>query len=354
ESVRAIRRNAEHLLHLMNDVLDMSKLGEGKLLIRETSADIAELLDDVRLFAESRARAAGLGFRIELTTQTPGAIRTDPGRLRQVLFNLLGNALKFTHEGSITLRCWFDSMTEQIVFEIEDTGIGMDVPTLQRVRAFEAFTQGDGSSARRHGGTGLGLHISHSLAQLLGGSIEIESAPGRGSTFFVSVATGEIEGGAMLLDGRFAGRSKPEGAAPPDPTDSSPLRGRRILVADDNPDNRRLLTHHLGRAGAETEVAGNGREAVERVRADDYGFDLVLTDLQMPELDGYGAARALRSLGFAGPIIAVTANDLGSDRRASLEAGCDSYLTKPIDARQLVQTCLESLRNSRTAGADAA
>ncbi len=349
-AARTIRRSGEHLLGVLNDVLDLSKIEAGRMTVELVECRPDEAVADAVAMLRDGAAAKGLELRAVFGTPIPATIRTDPTRLRQILVNLAGNAVKFTEKGSVTITTRLDRSGHdpRLAFEIADTGIGLDPGSVERL--FRPFTQADSSTTRRYGGTGLGLAISRRLARLLGGDISVDSRPGGGSTFTATVATGPIEGVQMIESDRIR---SPE--APTAPV--SLAHGLRVLVAEDGPDNQRLIAHFLRRAGAAVELAENGREAVDAERrARDAGapFHVILIDVQMPEVDGLAAARALRSSGCVTPIIALTAHSLAEDRRRCLEAGCDEFLTKPVDRRALIRTCAEFARRGGGAGRVAA
>ncbi len=270
----------------------------------------------------------------------PRKIMTDPLRLRQIIVNLLGNAIKFTNEGliAVRVRCEGTGASNVLRIDVTDSGIGMTREQIGRL--FQPFTQADESTTRRFGGTGLGLTISRKLANLLGGDIGIESEPGIGSTFTVWIGCGSCVG-VELIQG-LTEEKLPSGGEEGQ-SDHLLIRGR-ILLAEDGRDNQRLISTHLRTAGAEVEIADNGRAAVEMARSQP--FDLILMDMQMPELDGYDATAELRSQGFALPIIALTANAMSEDRAKCIASGCTDYLTKPIERGILLKTVLHHLGQS--------
>lgn len=328
--IETIRRNGQHLLSVINDILDLSKIEAGKLDVENITFSPAAVIDEVARLIRMRAWAKRLTFRIHHANPLPAAIVSDPTRFRQILINLLGNAIKFTNQGSVQLSTRQFTRADGVTMlecAVSDTGIGMDKEQLTRI--FEAFVQADASTTRRFGGTGLGLVISKRLADLLGGQIFVESQKGRGSTFKLQIP--------LACAAAVAGDRSPQSSARA--VSREPLSGRRILIAEDGPDNQRLFGHILKRAGAEVTVADNGETAVNAARrAEQAGepFDLVLMDMQMPVLDGYGAARVLRCEGFRGAIIALTAHAMTGDRARCEEAGCDDYITKPIQRESFV------------------
>ncbi len=325
----AIRRNGELLLSIINDILDISKIEAGGMTVESRPCAPVQIATEVCDALRVRANAAGLQLVFATETPTELALLTDPTRLRQILLNLVGNAIKFTPAGSITVHV--DSPTPDLLrFAVTDTGIGMD--NSQVARLFRPFSQADSSMARRFGGTGLGLAISKQLARLLGGDISVTSEPGKGSTF------------ALALPARAAAPLPAPSSSPPPPGDAPVITGRRILLAEDGPDNQRLISLYIRKAGAHLTIADNGRIAVEQAHAATQRgepFDLVLMDMQMPEMDGYTATRTLRDSGFATPIIALTAHAMPGDREKCLQAGCDDYHTKPVDRRALIEACAQ-------------
>jgi signal transduction histidine kinase/DNA-binding NarL/FixJ family response regulator len=331
-----IRRNGEHLLAVINDILDLSKIEAGKLSVEEVEVNLASLLSEIESLMRPRALDKGLSFEVELEGEAPAVFIGDPTRIRQILLNLLGNAVKFTETGGVQVRVRYEpGEPGELLFDVVDTGIGM---TDEAVGAlFAPFHQADASMSRRFGGTGLGLAICKPLAEKLNGDISVVSAPGEGSTFRLQMEARLPSGTPMLTTWREAVPSRPiEGETPKAPQD---LVGK-VLVAEDGIDNQALITSILRRAGLRVVVVDNGKIAVDRlVAAMDAGspFDLVVMDMQMPELDGYGATSAVRERGYAGPIIALTAHAMAGERERCIAAGCDDYLSKPFDRYDLVR-----------------
>ncbi|MEQ1568875.1 MAG: ATP-binding protein, partial [Myxococcota bacterium] len=331
--VRTIRRNGEHLLMLLNDMLDLSKIEAGKMSIETIETSPSRIVADVASLMRVRAIEKGLTFDVRYLTSVPDTIRTDPTRLRQVVMNLVGNAIKFTSKGGVrlTVRCERPT-TEAPTLEIavSDDGIGMTASQLSKL--FQPFTQADTSTTRKYGGTGLGLVISKRLVEMMSGTVRVESLPGRGSTFLVSIPTGSLDGVGMVHDLQEAGSATPM----PAQRSSVELGGVRVLLAEDGPDNQVLLTTLLRRAGATVTVADNGRIAVDKATTGT--FDVILMDMQMPEMDGYQAAATLRRKGYTKPVVALTAHAMSTDRDRCLAAGCDDFLTKPVDRKLLLTT----------------
>jgi len=335
------RGSAEHLLHLLNDILDFSKLEAGRVELEEVDFDLRRLVEGLAASLRSRVAEKGLQLDWKVAPELPAILRGDPGRLRQVLLNLLGNAIKFTERGWVRLEAGLDPASGKLQFSVADSGIGI-APEV-RPLLFRHFTQGDRSITRRYGGTGLGLAICGQLAALMQGEITVESELGQGSVFRFSLP---IHAGA---------------AAPAQPS-TQPLvemarRGAalRILVAEDNPTNQLILSTMLHELGHQVAIADNGLEACARLRQD--RFDIVLMDMQMPEMDGMAASRTIRAMAepYASvPIIAITANALAGDRERCLAAGMDGYITKPIDLPLLIQAMDQALHRRPAAVARAA
>ncbi|MBN2473675.1 MAG: PAS domain S-box protein [Pirellulales bacterium] len=350
-AVETIRRNGKHLLALINDILDLSKVEAGKLDVERIACSPGQVIEDVRSLMHSRALEKGLEFQVEYATGLPETILSDPTRLRQILINLVGNAVKFTEEGSVWLVVGFqhpqDGEEPFLYFEVTDTGIGMTPEQTERL--FQPFAQADSSTTRRFGGTGLGLTICKRLSEKLGGTVEVSSQLGVGSTFRVTIATGKLDGVAVVEKpaatvSRFV---EPQPAlaasAPVDKLDC------RVLLAEDAPDNQRLICLILNKLGARVTVAENGqiayKQAMEAWRMAE-PFDVVLMDMQMPILDGYQTTRRLREQRYTGPIVALTAHAMASDRAKCLQAGCDAYLSKPIERERLTALVAEYARQT--------
>jgi signal transduction histidine kinase/CheY-like chemotaxis protein len=323
ECIRVIRRNGNHLLGIINDILDISKIEAGRMTVERIEARPVQLVDDVVALVRGRMRAKGLELRVDADASAGALVMTDPLRVRQVLMNLVTNSIKFTEAGSVEVRVrvMTEGTSPELELVVADTGIGMTQEQVSRL--FRSFEQGDASTSRKFGGTGLGLAISHKLVELLGGTIEVTSEPGSGSTFTVRVPVG----------------------LPTAPVQGQSLAGGRILLAEDGPDNARLLAALLRKAGATVTVATDGAAAIEAIEHSGIdGFEVVLMDLQMPGVDGYEACRRLRLLGVVAPIIALTGNAFEADRERCLSSGFDQYAVKPIPREQLLQLCEDAMR----------
>ena len=347
--VDPICRNGKHLLSLINEILDLSKIEAGRFETEKLDCDPTAIISEVANLMRPRAREKGVDFRVEFVTAIPQTIHTDPTRLRQILANLLSNAIKFTSQGEvrITVRLLGVNRAEpKIRFEVSDTGIGMT--DLQLEGGFQPFKQADASTSRKYGGTGLGLAISDRLAGLLGGRLKVTSTVGQGSCFSLTLPTGSLEGIRMVDPN--ADVRQGDAAENTDKAHRPPLRlGCRVLLAEDGPDNQRLISLLLSKAGAEVTIVENGKEAFEvATGVPEEGqpslpvieclFDVILMDMQMPVMDGYEATRRLRQAGYRGPIIALTAHAMSHDRQKCIDAGCDDYLAKPIDRAGLLET----------------
>ena len=337
---------AGHLMQVINDILDLSKIESGKLELEHTDFSLARLLHRARALVAERAQAKGLTLSFESDVALPDALRGDPMRLSQALLNLLSNAVKFTEHGGIAVKVTLlgrDDDGLMLRFAVRDTGIGIAADKLSLL--FDAFVQADTSMTRRFGGTGLGLAITQRLAQTLGGEVGVSSTPGEGSEFWFSARVGEgvpsgecepVDSGSradLLLRQRFA--------------------GARVLLVEDNEVNQEVMLELLRAVGLQVELAADGLEAIERTQA--AAHDLVLMDMQMPRMDGLEATRRLRAMpAHRGvPIIAMTANAFGEDRLACLEAGMDDHVAKPVDPSVLYAVLLRWLGRDRSGDAPA-
>jgi hypothetical protein len=319
-----IRRSGQHLLTILSDILDLAKTEAGVVDLHPAPCSPRQIGADLLSLLSALARGKGLELRIDIDAGVPERVTTDPDRLRQILVNLIGNAIKFTERGHVVLRV--RRVEAMLHFAVVDTGNG--ISPSQQQRLFQPFSQLDDSAARRHGGTGLGLVISRRFATMLGGDLVVDSEPGRGSTFLLT----------LPCQVAVAGEERATTAEDSATTGTIPTLRGRVLLVEDGPDNQRLIGHLLRRAGLEVEIAANGRMAVDRLGGnalDEPRIDLVLMDMQMPELDGYEATRHLRATGLRTPIVALTAHATVHDREVCIAAGCDDYLTKPIDRRRL-------------------
>ncbi len=327
-SAETVVRSGRHLLDLINDILDHSKIDANKLDVDVVSVNLPELLDEIRAFFAPRAREKGLEFHVVCEFPLPEQIATDPTRFRQIIINLCGNALKFTEKGSISLNIRCDRQHHRLVARVVDTGIGMKPEQLGRL--FDPFAQGSAAIARQYGGTGLGLSISRRLAELLGGEISVTSTYGEGSEFELSIDTGPLEGVHFLRDGSELSQRRRS-----IPMVVAPRLSGRILLAEDNDVNRRLVSLLVSRTGATLVNVSNGAEALDLALRE--SFDLILMDIQMPVMNGRDATAAIREAGLNTPVIALTANVMAEDIADYRMAGCNDHLAKPIDKQRFYE-----------------
>lgn len=336
--LETIHASGRHLLTIIDDILDLSKIEAGEMEFESVACSPHQILAEVLSVLRVRAQEKMLSLECRWTNGVPESIQTDPARLRQLLINLVGNAIKFTEYGGVKLIVGLvaDPVRPQLLIEVHDTGIGMTA--VQMTRLFVPFKQADDSVTRRFGGTGLGLAISRHIARQLGGDISVTSRPGRGSIFCTTVATGPLNG-VRIFDG------PPSEALLPQPMKISSrirrLDSIRVLLVEDGESNRDLVSLVLREAGASVQTAENGQEGVVAATRGD--FDLILMDMQMPVMDGYTAASRLRSLGLTIPIVALTAHAMRGDEQKCRDAGCSGYLTKPIDIDELLRVVGQAL-----------
>lgn len=334
--LQIIQRNGQTLSHLINDILDLSKVESGHLDIVQEEFSVRQLVDEVVTLLSVNALEKGISLTVSYDPATPKKVVSDSMRLRQILVNLIGNAIKFTAIGGV--RVSVAPAEASLVFEIADTGVGIEES--QKGKLFQPFTQADGSMTRKFGGTGLGLVLSRRLAEILGGDVElVESEPGFGSRFRVTIEN------QPQRASRSRSYSAMDKRGPASPT--LRLEGRRLLLVEDLVDNQKLLSRFLTAEGAVVEIARNGQEGVLKATMADY--DLVLMDIQMPILDGFSATSKLRERGFEKPVIALTAHAMSDVRRKCMDAGCDDYITKPVNREQLVRMISEHLEERRPA-----
>ena len=344
DAITTVRRNGEYLLGIINDILDLSKVEAGKTVVEQIPCSPCQIIAEVMSLVRVRAEGKNLACNVEYIGDIPKQIVSDPTRLRQILINLLGNAIEFTEEGGIRLIVRFVDGAEtggtvvspHMQFDVLDTGLGMT--NAQIAGLFQPFMQADTTMTRKFGGTGLGLTISKRFAELLGGDIVVvESEISVGTRFRATVETGPVDASEMLDDPKAATvihDTAHDAAA----TLSGALEGLSILVAEDGPDNQRLIKHLLKKAGAKATIVENGKLAVDAAlaaREAGQPFDVILMDMQMPVMDGYTAAGRLRKEGYTGPIVALTAHAMDGDREKCIRAGCDDFATKPIDRIKL-------------------
>ena len=360
EITYSIKRNGEHLLEIINDILDYSNLDISQLRLECKNCCPVQLINECVKRFRSTAESKSLELNLQYQGLIPSRIFTNPDRLRQILTNIVGNAIKFTETGSVNIVVSSSGKEEgMLLIDVIDTGIGIRADDMQSL--FEPFTQADYSLSRKYGGTGLGLAISRYLAENLGGTIKVESQIGKGSRFSISVGVGDLSGVPML----GAESLNPSGTTTVIRTNletAEQIHGR-ILLVEDGADNQRLISYLLKKAGLDVSIAEHGQEALVAI----YGqwpisdseiiahqtagfqnpFDLILMDMQMPVMDGYTAAQTLRQLGNPIPIVAVTAHAMEGDREKCLDAGCDDYITKPISKTKMLDAVCRYLEKSR-------
>lgn len=331
EAMATIVRNGKHLLNIINDILDISKIEADKLEIEKLLISPFQLVADIEKLLAYKAREKGLQFSIHYQYPLPKIIDSDPTRLKQILLNLVSNAIRFTEKGEIKIRLSYQPQTALFCYSIIDTGIGMSPE--QTKTLFTAYTQAQVSTTRCYGGTGLGLMISKRLAELMGGTIKLESVEGVGSKFDVYVACGEVESQDLIYDERDI-PIEPV-TTDPAPTPSTLLKGN-VLIVEDVEDNQKLIAMYLRQAGISSEIATNGKEGIAKALKGQ--FDLVFMDMNMPIMDGLEATKRLRALHYPVPIIALTANALKNEAQKYLDAGCNKILTKPLELNEFYAT----------------
>ncbi|WP_339732849.1 response regulator [uncultured Gimesia sp.] len=345
DSLDTIKRNGGHLMELINDILDLSKIEAGKLDIESISCSPQKIVEEVLELVQVRAEAKGLKLEASYQFPLPAQIQSDPTRIRQILINLIGNAIKFTEVGTIRLETELvetPGTEPHIQFSIIDQGIGMTESQLSNL--FRPFTQADSSTTRKYGGTGLGLTICKRLATMLGGDIYVTSEINKGSRFSAAVCTGNLEGVERLQELQQSEsqdtQANQANQTAQKPVQEFPLKGRKILLAEDGPDNQKLIAFILKKAGAEVTLAENGEVARQAaLKSLEVGllYDVILMDMQMPILDGYSATQKIREHGYSGPIISLTANAMEGDREKCINAGCNDHITKPVNRKKMVE-----------------
>ncbi len=350
DCVHTIRRNGDHLLTIINDILDLSKIEAGHMTVESIECSPTQVVQDVMALMLVRASAKNIRLAQESVYPLPRTIMSDPVRLRQILVNLVGNAVKFTDEGGVRLITRLkdvETSNAKLTFEVMDTGVGMSESQIANL--FQPFRQADASTTRKFGGTGLGLAICKRLAGMLDGEISVSSQPGCGSCFILTLNLGKINAQSLIRNADAGGNAAALIAAGRHEQPAVRIEGS-VLLAEDGPDNQRLISFVLKKAGAEVIAVENGRAAAEAaLEAARIGrpFDVVLMDMQMPELDGYSATALLRSKGYSGRIIALTAHAMAGDRERCVAAGCDDYLTKPINREIFLPKVAQHIGESR-------
>lgn len=323
--IKIIESTGKNLTRIINDILDITKVESGHLQMQSSDFHLETLLEEVAAMMQIKADKHGNRFELVKETDLPAEVFTDRSRLQQILINLVNNALKFTHNGFVQVR--YGKVSGFFYFDIADSGIG--IPEESKKDLFQNFSQIDSSSTRKYEGTGLGLVLSKRIAQSLGGDVVLLfSTLSKGSTFRITIPANTNDKAEQVVQ-------KTAPAASTSPVEK-PLAGKKVLIVDDSSDNRLLIDLYLKKKGIQSEFADNGAAAVEKALANHY--DLVLMDMQMPVMDGYTATKTLRDKGVQTPIIALTAHAMSEDRNRCLAAGCNDYLTKPIESAKLYST----------------
>ncbi len=340
QAIASILRNGNHLLNIIKDILDFSKVEAGKLDLELLETSIFEVMFDIEKEFGVKALQKGLGFEVQYEYPIPAMILTDPTRLKQIIVNLVGNAIKFTREGYVKIEVKYQRDQQLMLINVIDTGVGINRKQLSHL--FKAFAQADATTTRVFGGTGLGLCISKSLAEMLGGNIDVVSVLGTGTVFTLSINAGPVGAGRLIHSLSEVELSKAMELT----AQEVPQLVGSVLLVEDGEDNQEILLYFLNKTGIEVTVVENGQLAVEYALRKTY--DLILMDMQMPVMDGYTATEILREKNYRGPIIALTANVLGSNVDRALKAGCNSYVGKPFKVQQLYATLSEILGESRS------
>lgn len=332
-----IVRNGQHLLHLLNDILDIAKIEAGRMSVEELAFSPLEAMWGIDAMMSTQAASKGVRFGITVEYPFPAQVLADPTRWKQIVFNLCSNAIKFTEQGHVHLTLWYDAGAERLVCKVLDTGIG--ISPAQRAQLFAPFEQADSATARKYGGSGLGLHLVQQLALKMNGSVLVTSEFGEGSVFECAI------GARVPADAAWLSAAPLPAANPAPPSDLSSLQGR-VLLAEDGPDNRALIGAYLAQRGLACDVVEDGAQAVQLALARHY--DMVLMDIQMPVMDGVQASALLRAAGYGGTIVALTANVMPDDVARYLAAGCNGWVGKPIDFARLGELLARQLGQGAT------
>jgi CheY-like chemotaxis protein/anti-sigma regulatory factor (Ser/Thr protein kinase) len=328
--INSIITSGTHLQKIINDILDLSKIEAGQLIIEHKNISPISFANDINAIIGTRAQEKGLSFNIDYQFPLPKEINTDPTRLKQILINLCGNAIKFTDAGHVTVSLSYSQDENQIKIIVSDSGIG--ISEKEREKLFKPFSQADESTTRIYGGTGLGLCISKQLAQKLGGDISVESEKGKGSQFITLIDVGIDEDQIELITDSDTRETEPENIK----LTTAPKLSGHILLVEDNVSNQVLISKYVEKLGPSVDIAGNGEDAINKALKQNY--DLILMDMQMPVMDGLEATRQLREMGNNTTIISLTANAMVEDRNKCIDAGANDYLSKPIEIKEFYST----------------
>lgn len=326
-AIRTINRNSKHLMHLVNEILDVSKIEAQKIELERIDVELINVIQDVEDIIRNIIEKKQLSFNIDYQFPLPATITGDPVRIRQILINLCNNAVKFTRQGSITMRVSCMPEAEELLIDVIDTGVGISKEKASEL--FKPFAQADASITREYGGTGLGLFLSQQLTEIMGGHISLSSELGQGSTFSVCLPTGSLNARQMINSSSEISTAQQS----QDYTSSISLDNLDLLLVEDNLDNQRLISLYLSEAGADVTVANNGKEALNLARQ--HSFDIILMDMQMPVMSGTEAVIRIREENINTPIISLTANATSQAKQECLEAGCNDFITKPIEFGKL-------------------
>ncbi len=323
----AMRRNGQLLLALVNDILDLAKVESGKIETEAVEMPLLNLINEVVSALTPTAQNKNVNLFLTTAKNLPNIVKSDPTRLKQVLMNVVGNAVKFTAHGCVSLDVYFEELENdrtKLIFDVADTGLG--ISESQLLKLFKPFSQADSSMTREFGGTGLGLILSRQLARAMGGELQlVRSTPEVGSLFRISIPVGRVEKPEpVLADSTAIDQHKVK------------LEGLKVLLVEDSKDNQFLISHMLGAAGVSVEIADDGMDALDLTMNGE--FDVVLMDIQMPRLDGNETTKRLRKKGYKRPIVALTANALKGDKEKAMDSGFDDYITKPILRNTLLET----------------
>jgi CheY-like chemotaxis protein len=325
-----IKANGSHLLKVINEILDVSKIESGRMELSYQTVSVQEAVRELHGLLAPLAQKNNNRLSFTLQSPVPAFLEIDPTRLKQILINVIGNALKFSETGSVDVQVSYVSATSQLCFLVEDTGIGLSPE--QASRLFQPFSQGDDSHTRRFGGTGLGLSLSRKLARCMGGDVSlVRSTPGEGSTFQICVGAKAPAQTAMLGELSMSTLARP---VPHEDPAAISLEGLSVLLAEDSVDNQRLISILLRKSGVTIDIASDGAEAFEMALAKSY--DLILMDIQMPKRNGYEVCRELRQRGYNGPITALTAHARPEDEQRAFDSGFNGHLSKPIERSKLL------------------
>lgn len=336
-AISTIHRNGKQLLNVIDEILDISKIEAGRLEVGIIEFNLTDLLYDIKSLLAIKTEEKKLALEFILETYIPERIESDPTRIRQILTNIVSNAIKFTEKGGVQVRVrWYgEQWTDYGVLEItvEDTGVGIKADQVERL--FQPFSQVDSSTSRLFGGTGLGLALSQKLAQALGGNVTLESTqPDFGSTFKIRIKAQPVTYCNWVNGFKSIDLYREETPFEPLVVNENSLKGFKILLVEDAPDNQMVIGMFLNSAGAKVDFADNGYEGISK--ASEYKYDIILMDIQMPKMDGYEATRILRKKGFDIPIVALTAHALMEERTSCLNAGCTEHFTKPVNSEKLI------------------